>query len=66
MSTLSLDMQWKIVYNAERQAYLQQRSARKDSAQRSPEWFIQHFVNDTVTPAIVQSLEVTLRTADTS
>ena len=71
---ITVDQKWQLVYNAELQRWSEERKREKQTkkqtetvqstplAEGSPEWYIQKFMDQTITPGRVSSLEVSLRT----
>jgi cytokinesis protein len=70
MPNITIDQKWTMVYNAEHLRWSEERKqSRKQAevgfsapyAEGSPEWYIQKFMDRTITPKQASSLEVSLR-----
>lgn len=70
MPNTTIDQKWAMVYNAEQRRWSEERKQTKKNAEAgfsvpfiegSPEWYIQRFMDRTITMKQASSLEVSLR-----
>lgn len=73
MPNMTIDQKWQMVYNAEHLRWAEERRREQQTkkqvetgqsvsfAEGSPEWYIQRFMERTITPKQASSLEVSLR-----